>query len=161
MATDDWPFFYMQQRTYPLTYAVMIGVLLVLSGWLVRKQLGTLAVLRDARTAAFFFLGAGFMLIETKSITELGLVFGNTWQVMSVVIGGILVMVYAANQWVLRRGQVPHHLSFALLGAALVLGWATNRLALGGVVVPGAVVVLPLVRTLPLLFAGLVFSREL
>jgi hypothetical protein len=29
--------------------------------------------------AAYFFLGAGFMLVETKGITELGLALGNTW----------------------------------------------------------------------------------
>jgi hypothetical protein len=29
----------------------------------------------------FFLLGAGFM-VETKAITELGLSFGNTWQVV-------------------------------------------------------------------------------
>ncbi|MEK7358240.1 MAG: BMP family ABC transporter substrate-binding protein, partial [Bdellovibrionota bacterium] len=30
ISTDDWPFFYMPRRTYPLTYALMIAVLLVL-----------------------------------------------------------------------------------------------------------------------------------
>src|SRR5438067_1682738 len=41
VATDDWPFFYMLSRTYPITYAVMVVILLGLSSWLVRRQLGT------------------------------------------------------------------------------------------------------------------------
>jgi hypothetical protein len=161
VATDDWPFFYMQQRTYPLSYAVMILVLLGLSAWLVKRHLGTFLPVSDRRGAGFFFLGAGFMLIETKGITELGLVFGNTWQVMSVVLAGILLMVYLANQWVQRRGPVPQLTCFVLLGATLALGWVVNRLGVAGVVVPGAKLILPLVLTLPLFFAGLIFSGEL
>ena len=51
---------------------------------------------------SFFFLGAGFMLIETKGITEMGLTFGNTWQVIGFVIAGILTMAFLGNcavQW--------------------------------------------------------------
>ena len=44
-----------------------------------------------------FFLGAGFMLIETKSITEMAKIFGSTWLVTSVVIGSILLMAFFAN----------------------------------------------------------------
>lgn len=161
VATDDWPFFYMQRRSYPVTYAVMIVVLLGLSAWLVRRRLGTVAFASDARTAAFFFLGAGFMLVETRGITELGLVFGNTWQVISVVIAGILVMGFLANQWVERFGPVSHRRAFALLGVTLGLGWALNRLAVGGGVVPAAMLVQPVVLTAPLFFAGLIFSSEL
>src|SRR5262249_44789874 len=72
VATDDWPFFYMQERVYPLSYAAMIVLLLGLSGWLVKKNLGRPKLL-TSQGGVFFFLGAGFMLIETKGITELGL----------------------------------------------------------------------------------------
>jgi hypothetical protein len=108
-----------------------------------------------------FFLGAGFMLIETKGITELGLVFGNTWSVVALVVSGILVMVFLANLWVLRRGPVALGRSFALLAASLLLGWGVTRLGAAGVVPPAARLVMPVVLTLPLFFAGLVFSSEL
>jgi len=161
VATDDWPFFYMQQGSYPVPYAIMVLILLGLSAGLVRRRLGTVAFAKDARTAAFFFLGAGFMLVETRSITELGLVFGNTWQVVSVVIAGILVMGFLANQWVSRRGPVSHRRAFALLGLTLAVGWFLNRFAIGGGVVPAAMFVQPIVLTAPLFFAGLIFSSEL
>ena len=38
------------------------------------------------------------MLLETKAITELGLTFGNTWQVVGISILGILVMAFLAIQ---------------------------------------------------------------
>src|SRR5438309_802601 len=31
VSTDDWPFFYMPRRVYPVTYLVMVGLVLVLS----------------------------------------------------------------------------------------------------------------------------------
>jgi spermidine synthase len=160
VATDDWPFFYMQERTYPLSYAVMIGVLLVLSGVMVKRNLGTPQLL-NARSGVFFFLGAGFMLIETKGVTELGLVFGNTWEVAARVIGCILLMVFLANQLIARRGPLPHGLTFALLGVSLGLGWFVTRLSSMGVAVPLPELVMPVVLTLPLFFAGLIFSSEL
>jgi spermidine synthase len=160
VATDDWPFFYMQERTYPLSYAVMIVVLFGLSSWLVKRNLG-MPNLLTAQSGVFFFLGAGFMLIETKGITELGLVFGNTWSVIAVAISGILLMVFLANQWVLRRGPGAHGMAFALLAGTLVAGWGITRLSMAGVVVPWPKVVMPVALTLPLFFAGLVFSSAL
>ena len=161
LATDDWPFFYMQKREYPLTYALMIGLLLVLSAVLVKKQMGSFALFSHSRNLAFFFLGAGFMLIETKSITELGLTFGNTWHVISVVIGGILIMVFLANQWIARRGPVSPKWSFLGLAITLVLGWVINRQMMGGMQIPAAKLLMPLILTAPLFFAGLIFSSEL
>jgi spermidine synthase len=160
IVTDDWPFFYMKHRTYPVTYAIMVGILLLLSCFLVRRHRGGLH-LGTSTTAAFFFLGAGFMLIETKSITELGLVFGNTWSVIAIAISGILLMVYGANCWVVCRGPVPHGRSFTFLGVALILGFGLARLGMAGVAIPFPKVVMTVVLTLPLFFAGLIFSSEL
>jgi len=160
VATDDWPFFYMQERIYPLSYALMILLLLGLSCWLVKKNLG-MPRLFTAPSGVFFFLGAGFMLIETKGITELGLVFGNTWSVIAVAISGILLMVYLANQWVMRRGPVAHGASFALLGVTLLAGWGITRLSMAGVAVPLPKLVMPIALTMPLFFAGLIFSSAL
>jgi spermidine synthase len=160
LATDDWPFFYMKKRVYPFTYLVMIGLMLAVSAWFIRGHLGS-TFQPSASWGLFFFLGAGFMLLETKGVTELGLIFGNTWSVAAVVIASILVMGYLANRWVMRVGPMPVGLAFGLLFASLVLGWVVTALSVSGVTIPLARLVLPGVLTLPLFFAGLIFSGGL
>ena len=44
-----------------------------------------------------FFLGAGFMLLETKGVVHMALLFGSTWMVNSVVFVAILVMILLAT----------------------------------------------------------------
>jgi hypothetical protein len=101
------------------------------------------------------------MLIETKVITELGLVFGNTWSVVAIAVTGILVMGYLANQWVLRKGAASPMRCFALLAIALAIGLLLTRLSMAGVGVFSNKLLAPVVLTLPLFFAGLIFSGEL
>jgi SAM-dependent methyltransferase len=160
LATDDWPFFYMKARTYPYSYLVMIALLLAVSALMIRRHLGGERLLSSLR-GVFFFLGAGFMLIETKGITELGLAFGNTWSVVAIVVASILLMGFAANQWVLRAGPASGKWAYSLLFMSLALGWGVTYLSLTGIAIPGAIFVLPVALTLPLLFAGLIFSSAL
>ena len=42
-----------------------------------------------------FLLGAAFLLLETRAVTQLSLLFGSTWIVNTSVFGGILAMVLA------------------------------------------------------------------
>ena len=49
-----------------------------------------------------FFMGAAFLLVETKSVTTLALIFGSTWMVNSVVFGSIMVMIFLAN-WLVEK----------------------------------------------------------
>jgi hypothetical protein len=50
----------------------------------------------------FFLLGAGFMLLETKSIIQFALLWGSTWVVASLAIASVLTMALAANAIVAR-----------------------------------------------------------
>jgi hypothetical protein len=157
LSTDDWPFLYMGVRKYPKSYTVMLAALLAVS-LLLLYQLLPLG--RDFSWPCFF-LGAGFMLVETKGITELGLVFGNTWQVVSVVIAGILIMAYLAN-WVMGKiGNPPAIVTYLLLAAALGLGMNVSGSALLGLHPLLAQVAATALVTLPLFFSGFAFSGEL
>ena len=51
--------------------------------------------------AQMFFLGAGFMLIETKAVVQMALLFGSTWTVNSIVFCAVLSMILVANLFVL------------------------------------------------------------
>src|SRR4051812_2435827 len=64
VATDNWPFLYMRAPELPRHYLAALALVLVVSViavWFARGSGG-------AWSWHFFFLGAGFMLLETKSI---------------------------------------------------------------------------------------------
>jgi hypothetical protein len=156
--TDDWPFFYMKARIYPLSYLPAIALIFFLT-----VLLGRHVLLRGEfrmGSIGFFFLGAGFMLIETKAITELGLLFGSTWVVIAVVIIAVLTMAFLANLAVellgLRRIFVFYLLlimaiifAYSFYGTPFFGNYATHRVL--------SVVVL----TFPIVFSGIIFSTQL
>ncbi len=157
VSTDDWPFFYMPRRVYPLSYLGMLGLILILS---ISLTYNFFPQKPAFSSLTFFFLGSGFMLIETKAITELGLVFGNTWHIIGIVIVSILGMAYLANLMVQRfhisRPTVP----FLLLIGSLLTGFALSKFggfdsSLSGKI--SSVIAL----TVPMFFAGIVFSTLL
>jgi hypothetical protein len=157
VSTDDWPFFYMPRRVYPVSYLIMIGEILILSLCVAVNYLPDKPKVTHLSS---FFLGAGFMLIETKGITEMGLTFGNTWQVIGVVIAGIVTMAFLGNcivQWLgIKRSLVPYLCLFAVLA----LGWQVSRSGGFASTFLGRLET-SIVLTLPLLFSGIVFSTLL
>ncbi len=157
VSTDDWPFLYMPRRVYPVSYLVMVALILALSTVLFFCFLEERPQHSDL---PFFFLGAGFMLIETKAITEMGLTFGNTWQVIAIAIASILIMAFLANAVVSRFHVGSTHLAYLFLVLSLVFGWwvashgGFPSTALGRI---GTAFVL----SFPLFFSGLAFSALL
>jgi len=93
-ATDDWPFLYLVDHSFPLLYIEGLAMVLVfaLGGTL------TLAPRRVLRRFDWhmFSLGAAFMLLEVKSLTTFSLLFGSTWLVNSLVFFAILSSVLLA-----------------------------------------------------------------
>ncbi|MFL5592773.1 MAG: spermidine synthase [Ktedonobacteraceae bacterium] len=118
-ATDDWPFLYLVDRSFPLLYIAGLAmvVLFALAGTL------TLAPRRVLRRFNWhmFFLGVAFMLLEVKSLTTFSLLFGSTWLVNSLVFFAILSSVLLAvlvNSRLKIRRITPFYL---LLFGVLVL----------------------------------------
>ena len=109
---------------------------------------------------SFFFLGAGFMLIETKGITEMGLTFGNTWQVIGIVFAGILIMAFLGQLSGAVVGIKRPFLSYVFLLAALAVGWFAARSGGFASTAIGRLETAALL-SLPLLFSGIVFSTLL
>ena len=100
------------------------------------------------------------MLIETKGITEMGLTFGNTWQVIGIVIAGIMTMAFLGNcavQWLNIRRPIGPYL---FLLATLAIGWYVAKSG-GFASTPVGHLETIIVLTLPLLFSGIVFSTLL
>lgn len=155
ISTDDWPFFYMPQRVFPVSYVWMVLVVLIISVFLFSYFLDTKPQFSQG---GFFFLGAGFMLVETKAITELGLTFGNTWQVIGIVIAAILIMAFLANLAVATFGLSRPLLSYLLLLGSIGFGLYMARH--GGATQTGPLTAV-IVLTMPMLFSGIVFSTLL
>jgi hypothetical protein len=158
VSTDDWPFLYMPRRTYPHTYAGVVGVLLLVSLVLIR------ALLPDAAyriSLPCLFLGVGFMLLETKAITELALVYGSTWVVVSAVLTSILLLGFGANALVARIRSPRRSVVYALLLASLLASWWVSGFDVSGLPTALGRGLRTAILTLPLLFAGMAFSAEL
>lgn len=92
-ATDDWPFIYMKERGVPYVYLLMILAVLAISFLMMKWQ----EIEVRKISPQFFLLGAAFMLIETKAVTQLALTFGTTWLVNAIVISVIMVLILLAN----------------------------------------------------------------
>lgn len=157
MPTDDWPQMYLRARRVPNEYLHALGILLVLSAALLFLYTpGSRGFRFDLH---FFFLGAGFMLLETRSITQLGLLFGTTWLVNSIVISGILIMIFLANVYLLKRGSpLPLLPIYALLGLLLVVLYLVPVESLQVDNTALKLVLSIVFLCLPLLFAALIFG---
>ncbi|MCZ6690185.1 MAG: hypothetical protein O7H41_11315 [Planctomycetota bacterium] len=156
LSTDDWPHLYLKERRIPMFYIVILGVMVAGSVLLV------LGVERSVRrpNLHFFFLGAGFMLLETRSVTQLALLFGATWNVNSVVFASILATILITNHLVLKKWAPSRTLSYALLAATLGLGFFFPFNLLLGLSLPLRLGAAAVVVGLPIAWASFIFSNS-
>ena len=97
-ATDDWPFPYMKERRIPVHYIVAMGIVSLMVS-LALLSLGRRSRRSDPRFAvSFTFLGAAFLLLETKGVIQFSLLFGTTWLNNSLVFFAVLVSVLLGIQ---------------------------------------------------------------
>jgi spermidine synthase len=154
--SDDWPFLYISGRLIPgltIRSVILMGVLGLAMVWLFLPK-GRLQF--DSR---MFFLGAGFMLLETKAVVQMALLFGSTWVVNSAVFFTVLILILLANLYLLKvpATRISLHyagLLFCLAAAVLV---PLDEFLSGSFVWRYGV---PCVLALgPMFFAGVIFSR--
>ena len=118
LPTDDWPQLYLKERRIP---TVNLRGMALIAGLSLAILLAFAPVRRVRPDGRMFFLGAGFMLLETKGVVHMTLLFGSTWLVNSVVFFAILVMVLASNLfvWFVRPANLRPY--YALLAGVLIL----------------------------------------
>src|SRR3984893_8238072 len=113
---DDWPFLYQNPRSFPFVYLGSLVLVLVAGAYLVRGAVGRSdGATRNRLDWTMFFMGSAFLLVGTKNLSQLSLLFGATWITNAVVFSSIFVMAIAANLIVERRPVVRLPLLFALL----------------------------------------------
>jgi hypothetical protein len=157
---DDWPFLYLKPRSFPTTYVVVLGAIVWSAWWAIRRVYGR-ALSSGQFDVALFLMGAAFLLLETRTVTALSLVFGSTWIVNASVFAGILATAFLANTFVAGRMIRRPALWYLPLCASLVATWAIepgllNRL---GLLERGALA--GLLYAVPVAFAGVLFSTFL
>jgi hypothetical protein len=153
---DNWPFLYLRDRTVPVNYLVCMAGLLVFSIVVVKAGTG-LGRIRWP----FFLLGAAFLLVETKAMTELAIFFGSTWTVNFFVIATILALIVLGTVLVLRKWAPSTTIAFIMLGITLIATYLFPIRALlewnsasRGLVALGLL-------CLPLFFAAIIFACKI
>src|SRR5206468_5618957 len=157
LTTDDWPYFYQHEPGLPLS-VVVISVTLVLLCWVLLRDIGAAA--GSSPRWHFFFLGAGFMLLEAQIVSKMALLFGTTWLVNSVVITGLLMLIVCANLLVQFFPRIPVSIGYAGIFLTLL---ASYLIPLEKFFYPSLwtkALSSTLVLCLPVFFAGIVFIRS-
>ncbi|MBI5368142.1 MAG: hypothetical protein HZA54_13985 [Planctomycetes bacterium] len=122
LPTDDWPYLYLRERGVSGFYLSVIAWLAAIS------VIGLFAASPEFRASLWrdrtidlpmFLFGLGFLLLETRSVTAMNLLWGATWLTSAVVFGGMLAMIaiatlIAERRWIALPG------AFAGLGTALL-----------------------------------------
>ena len=155
--TDDWPFLYIRPGTFPVGYVIVIGGLLLIAA------LGSFAVFgKDMASGRFdtplFFMGMAFLLIETRGVVDLSLLFGSTWIVNSTVFAGILLMAYFANLYVMVKRPDNLLYYFVMLWVALLINYTIRPSMLLTLTLGSRAIIGGLLNALPVFFAGIIFS---
>jgi hypothetical protein len=157
--TDDWPFLYLGARSISPYYVFALVLLLALSVAAVRR------VFFSGKGSAFpwpfFWLGAAFMLIEAKSVTELGLLFGSTWLVNAVAISGVLVMNLISVAALLKGWRPKPALLLGGLLAAIAVNFVLPAEPLLTLPAPARLAAAIALFYCPFFFSGLLFTEWL
>jgi spermidine synthase len=156
-ATDDWPFLYLYEKSIPPTLGIAM-LIFVASLWF--WQSGKVQQELPDNAAQFFLLGVGFLLLETRAVTQLALLFGSTWVVVAVVITVFLVMALAANAFAMQI-DVSIRACYGAVLLLIVAGMVLPYSRLVGMPLVVKVLAAALTAALPVFFSGLVFSSIL
>src|SRR5262249_38422371 len=157
LASDDWPFVYMAKAVVPSIYLGSLGLaaLIALTLLLVVAPRGALRRF----DWHFFFLGAAFMLLETRSLVTFALLFGTTWMVNSLVFFAILCSVMLAVFLSARFPLRPSPPLYAILVVALVAAYLIPQDAFLSIQsLPIRYASASFVAFLPVFLANLVFA---
>src|SRR6266487_3772435 len=122
-ATDDWPFLYLQDRSFPTIYILGLAMVALFA------LIGTVTFAPRKTLRRFdwhmFFLSMAFMLLEVKSLTTFALLFGSTWLVNSLVffaiLSSVLLAILVNRRFKFKRISVFYLLLFGILVVNVLL----------------------------------------
>jgi hypothetical protein len=157
-ATDDHPFPYLPGNDIPKQYLWMIAAIFAASLLLVRAGGGAFSRMRSYVDLAF--MGAAFLLLETKNIVQFALLFGTTWLVNSLVFAGVLLAVYLAVETASHLRLPRPGLLYAALIAALAVTWVVPQESLVGLPIVARFFAGSALAFAPIYLANLIFAQR-
>jgi spermidine synthase len=161
LATDDWPYLYLEAPSIPVMYyfVAALMVLLFVRGRR-RLQMPSLRTHWHQSHWHFFFLGAAFLLLEVQNISKASVVLGNTWVVNAVIISGILLLILLANLVAARFPRLPLGPVYVLLCSTCLGLYFVDLSSVAFWPYATKVAAVGLLTSLPILFSGIVFIRS-
>jgi hypothetical protein len=159
--SDDWPFLYLRAVGVPWTYLAVFLLVGLTAALAVRGVFGRSVFSRGRFDWQMFLLGAGFMLLETRAVTQLSLLFGSTWIVNTSVFAGVLIMVLAGNFVASRLGEYRSRLWYGLLAVSLLVLWMLPMQPFFALPLWARAAAAGPIVAVPVFFAGVIFSSEL
>jgi SAM-dependent methyltransferase len=159
--TDDWPYLYLEKPVIPTLYLLLAALLIALfvTG---RRVIGLPTGAGSWGRAGwhFFFLGAGFMLLEVQNISKASVVLGNTWVVNAVIISGVMGMILLSNLLAAIFPRLPLTPVYALLVCSCVGLYFLDLSTFAFLPYATKAAVVGLLVSVPMLFSGIVFIRS-
>lgn len=157
-STDDRPFPYFRGGFLPSLYIMALAGILLVSVIAVRALAGPFGAMRPY--ADLFFMGAAFLLLETKSVTTFALLFGTTWVVNAIVFGGVLLAVLLAVE-VTRRFRTPSlGILYVGIALALALAYVVPNASLLSLPLPTRLLAAVSLAFAPIFLANLAFAKR-
>jgi hypothetical protein len=158
-ATDDHPFPYLLKNTIPSSYLWMLALILAAS--LVAVWLfGAGSFRKMGGYIDLAFMGAAFLLLETKNIVQFALLFGSTWLVNALVTVAILVAVYLAVETARHVKLPPPVVLYAALIASLVVTWLVPQEDLVSLPIAARFLAGGALAFAPVFIANLIFAQR-
>jgi SAM-dependent methyltransferase len=155
---DDRPFPYFRGGSIPSLYLFALAGILLVSLIAVRAIGGPLGTMRGY--ADLFFMGAAFLLLETKSVTTMALLFGSTWVVNAVVFAGVILAVLAAVEMTRRYRTPPLAWLFAGILVSLAVAYAVPNGAVLGLSLPLRLAAATMLAFTPIFLANIAFAKR-
>lgn len=159
ITSDSWPFLYLPKHRIPWPVWSVL-VLFLIASLVAMVKLSSVQGGTVGTNTHFFLLGAGFLLLETKSVTELSLLFGSTWAVNSIVIAAFLSMALLSNLLVMKW-RVPIVIAYVALILTTLLSAVFPYTQLNSLSLWMRMFAAGAITAVPVFFSGMVFSRSL
>ncbi|MBD5657448.1 MAG: spermidine synthase [Candidatus Eremiobacteraeota bacterium] len=155
---DDRPFLYLKRPSIPQLYLLSIATIMLASLLLIRGATGPLGQMKSY--ADLFFMGAAFMLLETKNVVQFALLFGTTWFVNALVFFGILLSVFFAVELSRRFRLRRPELLYVALCASLAIAWLVPPESLLSLSISLRFVTALALAFTPIFLANLIFAER-